>query len=499
MRQPPVAGTLRPRAERRTWPWQRTPSHGGRDWLTTLLGAALLVGFAVLVGLQYLYPDKRVLAVLAAAVIFGVVWRLDLISGLGVLVLALPYPRGTSFGSTNLALVLLLLVIWLLRASMRQAAAPHRTPVDAPIAALLLAFTVSFYNVQPATLNWALANYFLLLACVGMFYIIVNNVRTPAQLERLHVFQVVSIGMVILFGLFELRYPNAKLVPGWIEFKEEISEAINLHNVRIGGPFFDFELLSEYCAMNFMLLLFLLLRARSMARRVIFGGLLGLTMFIMFATVTRGGVLAMVAGLVYMAWLMRKRITAVAAGITLAGVAIGVLCLNYYVAHFTYAGDLIKRIQDPTSMTFINGLPASRALLWQSAFTRMMEHPIIGHGPVYLTERSFGSWFWPHNGYLFVGNLVGIVGLTFYLWLLVRLWRLSRPNGADLFDPNYARAYLFIGHVQLFVFVVDQMKIDFLRNQNYQFQVWLFFAYIVAAYQASRVLTPAPAPAHARA
>ena len=37
----------------------------------------------------------------------------------------------------------------------------------------------------------------LLLACLGLFYLIVNNVRTTAQLERLHLFQMVSIAMVV--------------------------------------------------------------------------------------------------------------------------------------------------------------------------------------------------------------------------------------------------------------------------------------------------------------
>ena len=42
------------------------------------------------------------------------------IPGLGVLVMTLPYPRGTAFGNTNLALILILLVIWLLRVTQRQ-------------------------------------------------------------------------------------------------------------------------------------------------------------------------------------------------------------------------------------------------------------------------------------------------------------------------------------------------------------------------------------------
>ena len=39
----------------------------------------------------------------------GVAWRLDIVSGVGVMILALPFPRGTTFGSTNFALILLLM------------------------------------------------------------------------------------------------------------------------------------------------------------------------------------------------------------------------------------------------------------------------------------------------------------------------------------------------------------------------------------------------------
>jgi hypothetical protein len=111
---------------------------------------------------------------------------------------------------------------------------------------------------------------------------------------------------------------------------------------------------------------------------------------------------------------------------------------------------------------------------------------------VYTIQREIGFYFWPHNGYLYIGNLVGLVGLGFFLWLLYRLWTISRPIVRDLNDPNYARAYLLIGHVQLLVFMVDQTKIEFMRNPVYPFQVWMMFASIVAAHRLART-SPAPA------
>jgi O-antigen ligase len=208
--------------------------------------------------------------------------------------------------------------------------------------------------------------------------------------------------------------------------------------------------------------------------------------------------MAFAIGMLYLLWVMRKQLRLVPVTMALAAAVVAFLAMNYYVANFTNSGDLIARFSDRNSWQFEHGMPVARAEIWQSAFERMMIHPFFGHGPFYNTNKGIDFWYWPHNGYLYVGNLVGLVGLACYLWLLVQLLRTSRPVSHDLRDPNYARAYLLIAHVQLVVFMVDQLKIDFLRNPTYPFQVWLLFAYIVAAHRLSR--SPAvPAPSRARA
>ncbi len=475
---------------RRTAPRERE----GPDWIRRGVGLLAVAAAGVVVAQQYLTPNKRILAVLAAGVVGGLAWRLSLIAAIGLLVIALPYPRGTVFGSTNVVLVLGMLLLWLLRASMRQAPPPHRTAVDRPMLALLGAFVVSFYNIDNAVaLGRALENFLHLLAGFAMFYLIVNNLRRPEHLERVHLYSCVSIAIVGLFGIYEINHPSGVLIPGWIEFRHGVSDAINVHNVRIGGPFFDFELLSEYCALNILLVVLMLARARSVARRVVFSGLLLLTIFIMFATVTRGGIISLVFGLLYFGWLQRRRLRIVPVVLGLVAAVVGLQGLNFYVANYTYSGNLFARMVDPTSTQFQYGLPEARLTLWTSAIERMMQHPIIGHGPVYTTERGLDFWYWPHNGYLYIGNLVGIVGLTCFLWLLWRLWRITRPPTDDLRDPNYARAYLIVAHVQMLVFLVDQMKIDFLRSPTYSYQVWLLFALIVAAHQIERSSPPSPA------
>src|SRR5262245_41462194 len=267
-----------------------SPGPTGDDPIRRWAGVLLLVGAGIVLGINFVMPDKRMIAVIAATVLFGLMWRVDLVSGIGVLMLALPYPRGTVFGGTNVVLVLLLLLLWLLRASIRQAAPPHRTPVDVPMAALLIAFIVSFYNIESRfNLERGLENFVQLLAGVGMFYLIVNNLSRPEHLERVHKFYCVSIAMVCLLGVWELFHPNTVFIPGWIVFHHAVSEGINVHNVRIGGPFFDFELLSEYCALNLLLLTLMVARARFGARLFLYASLALLTFFITVASAARGG------------------------------------------------------------------------------------------------------------------------------------------------------------------------------------------------------------------
>ena len=456
------------------------------DWLRILVAAIAISAAGVLLGLQIMTPDRRVLALMAAVVVFGVAWRTSTVMGIGFLILALPFPRGTSFGPTNLAFILILLVIWLLRMSQRLAPLPQRTPADLPIAGLLIAYIVSFYNVNPRHLRMALSNFNSFIACLMLFYLIVNNVRTTRDLRRMHVFQLVSLTTALMVGVWELVNPGQVLVPGWLDFgNAEMRSELNfaMHGIRIGGPFFDYELLCEYCGLAVFLVVFLLAQARGLSHRTVVAILLGVTVLCLFATVTRGGFVAASVGALYLLWHTRRRLKLVPT--IIVGVAsIAFLAgLNFYVAHHTNAGDLFERLQ---TTKFVGWMPESRATTWPEAFQRMMQHPIIGWGPYYDVEHGLAAWYWPHDLYLYVANLIGLVGLGIFLWFLATLWRISRPRVDGLDDTNYTQAFLLVAHVQLFTFLVDEVKIEYLRNPIYIFQVWILFASIVAAYQISK-------------
>ena len=457
-----------------------------RDWIGGLVGAALVVVTGLTLGVQIMEPNKRVLAVLAALVVFALAWRVSMVMGLGFLVLALPFPRGTSFGSTNLAFILILAVIWLLRMSQRVSPLPRRTPADVPIVGLLIAYVVSFYNVEPRHLQYALNNFVTFIACVLLFYLIVSNVHTRRDLKLLNAFRLVSLGSVLAIGLWELTHPGQVFIPGWIDFGSKMERGglnMALHNVRIGGPFYDYELLCEYCGIATLFLMFMVAQARSPSRKTVLALMLGVTLLCLFATVTRGGFVAALLGVGYLLWHIRRRVKFVPATIIAVAAVIFLFGLNQYVSQHTSAGDLFERMGNTK---FVNGMPESRSGTWPLAVTRMMRHPVIGHGPYYDVQRGREVWYWPHNLYLYLGNIVGAVGLFFFLWLMWTLWRISRPTVDRLDHPDYARAFLLVGHVQLIVFLFDQVKIEYLRNGIYQYQVWILFASIVAAHHVAK-------------
>jgi O-antigen ligase len=458
------------------------------------LGVILLIAaVGIVLGLQYIMPNSRVIAVSMAIILSGAVWRLDMVSGLGVMALALPFPRSMIFGSTNLAVVLLMLVLWLLRVAQRQSAPPRRAPLDAPVFALFIAYVVSFYNITSShDLAEALTRMELIAASMLAFFLITNNLHSERDFRRLLNFQAVSVLLVCLAAVYEVTHPGQTFIPGLIGFQQTHGTEFDTHNVRVGSIFYDFELFSEYCALNGLLVLFLLLRAESMSRRVAYGLLLLLVMFVLFTTVTRGAFIALGVGVLYLLWFVRRRLSFVTLVTVITVLVVGFLAMNFYVSSFTRSGDVLERLG---ATKVVGGwMPDSRAEAWTGAWERIFEHPLIGHGPFYSARTGTRMWLWPHCLYLFVANNVGFIGLGIFLWLLWTLFRISRPSTDDLRHGGFAQSFLIIGHVQLVVFMVDQIKIEYLRNQIYPLQVWLMFSLIVAAYQISR-RTPQLAPA----
>ena len=455
-----------------------------RDLVNRVLGFITVVTAGIVMGIQYWNPNKRVIPVVATVLVFGVAWRLSMAAAINVLVFLLPYPKGTVFGNTNLAFILIVLVIWLLRISLRMSAPARSSPLNFPIFALILWYILSFYNIRTSyALDRAVQNFAVFLGCVLMYYLVINSVRTQKDLARLHVAQLVTALGVFLIAAWEARHAGKVLIPGLLDFSATTGHDFNTRDVRVGASFRDFELLSEYCGLFFLFTLFLWVRARSMTQRAVLT-LLGIfNLYTMFTTVTRGVIVALAVALPYMVWVIRRRLNPVRFIAGVVVVAALMLSMNLIVSRYTNSGDLFEKLSETRVVHGV--VPEARAGPWLNALQRALVHPILGQGP-YYDEMPGYDYVWPHNLYLYIANLVGFPGLLFFLVFLAGLSRLLRPVVDDLRHPSYADAYLIIARAQLVLFAINELKIEFLRNGIYTFQAWLFFATWTAGYLVSR-------------
>ncbi len=467
-----------------TAPAARGRPRPGGDPLSRVVGwlATMVVG--VLLGIQYWNPNKRVIPVAVALLMFGVAWRLNMLAALNVLVFLLPYPKGTVFGNTNLVFILLVFVIWLLRLSLRTAAPARSSPIDLPIFGLLLCYILSFYNVQNAfALERAFQNFETLLACVLFFYMIVNNVRTQEDLRRFHQAQMVTALLVFAVAALEARTAGKIIIPGLIDFSGTLGHDFNTRDVRVGASFRDYELLSEYCGVTFLLMVFLWIRSKSQSQRVLLGLFTLFNVYTMFTTVTRGVIIALGLTLPYLFFTIRRHLNAVKFVSGVVAIVALAVTMNFFVATYTNSGDMFERL---SQTRVVHGIvPEAREGAWLNAWKRSLVHPILGQGPYYGEMPGYEIW-WPHNVYLFVANLIGFPGLLLFLLLLLGLVRVLRPVVDDLRHASYADAYLIIARTQLFMFMLNEIKIDYLRNAIYVFQVWMWFGTWTAAYLVSR-------------
>jgi len=376
-----------------------------------------------------------------------------------------------------MAFLLFIFIVWMSRLSAGRAKAAGRTPLDVPIIGLIMAYGLSFYNVaRPEHIPLALGQFARFLTYVFLMYLVVNIVRTTNDVRKVLVTQCITCFLVCACAIFEQLHPGGAIVRGWIDFVNTEVSATG-QGVRVGSTFLDYELFGEFCALNLVLQIFVFQHATTRTRRAMLAGLMLLTFYCLFATITRGAIVTFMVGLIYLAWLSRTRLNFVkvtSATCLIVGLIGGG---DYVVGHFTKSGSVLTRL---FASKLQNGMPDSRAPAWKAVWEKVLDSPIIGHGPYYSIEKGLGLEWWPHNVYLYYAYITGFVGLAFFLWILRELWIKSRPRAASFGSGTYIDGATVLIRVLLFMFMLDQTKIDYLRNGTYSFFAWFLFGLVLA-------------------
>lgn len=454
----------------------------GRRRLPLSKTAMLLfvAGAGALLGSQIVNPTKRVIEAVAGLLLTYVLWNSSVVNALWILLVIYPFPFAIAVGHSTFVFVVVFFIIYLVRVSAKLETFRLDRRFAAPIALFVMSYILSYYNMsfEPHALRFGLVHTGNVIGSILLFYMIINFVDTEERLEKTMRVMMISATAVIAFTILEMLFPGRVLIPGWLYTSHR--ERLVMTGVRVGGPFKDYELVAEFFAMNAPIMFFMVSRARRLLTRTLYGALLLADIVMLFSTMTRGAFISLVIGLVYMAWVCRRDLTFV----RLVGLVTGFIALifvvDFFVARYTISGSLLGRMVETTFEVGI--VPENRYLAWGGAISRAMEHPIIGHGPGWDFTKSLETGLWPHNVYLFYFNTTGLFGLFAFLFFLWRLWKAcSIGFGGSIARSIYPEALLLVLSVSFVIFVIDQIKIDYARNDLYMYFMWILFGLIAAA------------------
>ncbi len=448
---------------------------------------ALVTLFAVLLGTQIYSPNPRVVKLSIALILFWMTMRSRLPNVVAVLAFILPFSASTALGPTSATAILLVFLIWMARVATGSSKATWNTPASLAILFLILMHVVSFYNIPSGIiLKAGLKNFNILVASVLLLYLILNFVEDEEGLRRLVWASSLSCGVIIALSLVELYFPSARLIP-WFTLSGSPPNRGTFSERWVQGPFRDGELLGEYMAISVPIQAFMFSRARSMPVRAFWGLLIMGALITALATMHRAPLLAMCIGILYAIFLFRKRMKPHTLMTLLLLGALTVGTVEFVMANFTPTGSVFRRIE---RTQFYGVVPDSRRMPWKQAWERSMEHPWIGHGPHYDITYTVGKLYSPHNSYLYYFYTIGAIGAGIFIWFLVTLIRMSvRYMSPRTGVHSFSTDLLAIIHVQLVVFALDAIKINFQRNAMYFFLIWLVFGMCAACYRVAAART----------
>lgn len=323
--------------------------------------------------------------------------------------------HGWAVGVIHLV-TLIALTAFLLNKTLRWEWEWIRTPLDIPIAlVLMLSFLSSFFSVHPRSSLWAMV---LFVNYVVIFYLIIHTVRTRSQLRQL-VYLIIGVATFLsIFGLFK-RF-GANPFPWWdyAELKGDLP--------GVSSTFGNYNHLAGYLEMAIPLILGLFLAGFRGVRLFLMIYLTSLMVAALILSLSRGGWIGSLLGLVFMAVALatnryfehRKLIAALAGGFLV--VAVVVLASTPVVERIR---TFEQRGETPNFR--------ARVTVWGVTMEMIKHHPLLGTGPgtfatvftKYQPPGFASRYFMAHNDYLHFTSEVGLPLVAILAWMIIAFYR----------------------------------------------------------------------------
>ncbi len=455
------------------------------DLLWQYVPVAAVLGLASLVlASQVVQPHRRMIKMSVMLVALIIMLRFEMLYSLYFFVFLFPFPSGILVTSTNILLMTLLTLLWMVRANATGVRLFARTEIDGFVILFFVAHLLSFFNIEQKSdliegvkIVWRQATAF------AFFYLIVTFVTDEKKLEGIIKVMSVSAGLLVLTALIEMVAPGITIIPGWISTRQELGQGelgYRLESLRVGGAVASHGLLSDYCTISIFFMVMLFQRARNPIEKLVWLAVSTGTFIVLLATANRGAFFCLILGVFYFMLVFRHRFTHVRNVIVISSIVAFFMGAELMLERYTVAASITKRV---VGTEFIGWVPDSRVGVWEAPLRRSGEHLFFGHGPFFGVAPGLERMFWPHNAYIYYLYTLGLVGLTSFMLIVYRIARTSFRHRSRVAQTTFAGTVMGLLHIQLAMFLIEQLRTDHQRNTDfvYIYIVWMLFGLIVVA------------------
>ncbi len=433
---------------------------------------------------QVVRPQHRMIKAVLLLVVIGALLKFEMIYTIYFFIVMFPFPSGLVLTSTNIILMTLITLMWIIRSRATGQKLFERTSVDRWIALFLLAYVLSLFNVETNVgISEGVKLIWRQLTAISFFYLIVMFVDTEKTFTATTKVVAISGGFVAFTGLMELFFPGLVLIPGWIEFQSRLGEGTlgyRIEGIRVGGAVGSHSILSDYSSFSLLLMVIHFIRSRNIIEKLFWAGVGVMTFAVLLSTANRGAVVSVAFGFAYSLFVFRHYMTLFRYVMIIAAVVLVFGVTQTALDQFTLAASATDRI---LGTQFEGMVPDSRVGIWEEVFKACFDHVFIGHGPYYQTGKGLVRTFWPHNGYLFYFYTLGLLGLGAFIGIAYKLFRISMRYSHPLARETFLGVGMGAIHVILAMFLVGQFRTDHQRHTDfvYIYIVWMIFGLTVAA------------------
>lgn len=415
-------------------------------------------------------------ALLAAVIIFVAAYAAPLRVSVAILLVLIPFqPVETSYGSANTVMTFVLFGALLIRGRLVYA------PLLGSILLVVFAYLISISQLPRSVYVLHGVEFIALIAAFLTLMLTYNLAREARDPKFIINLLVISNLLAVIYCVIQFGVAPGESLELFGSKDFTLNKNRGAGDARLVGPFGTPGITAAYFMTMTLILVYECIYAVG-RRRMFLSALAVANVAMILATANRGSFLVLIAGLLWIVYLFRKRLGFGGVVQIVAASSIVVIGMASAVATYTDYGQMFERLEKTTE--FEEGVPSTRAYVWPIAWEIFQEKPLLGHGPRILQQHELRFRYvpseqlvssYPHNLYLYLLVTVGVVGLAAMLFFFGRiLYSLAKGARFGIYGNNYEKGLVSMGFIVVATFLIDELKIEFLRNGTADYAQFMF-------------------------